>query len=66
MTENLFHLSNHAVIREFRITDTAHNSAIRNFRTTAPLSYTDHFEDMRAMACPAPFGGKSSFYGGAV
>jgi len=66
MTENLFHVLNNAVIREFRITDTAQNLAIRNFRTTAPLSYADHFEDMHSMVSPAPFGNNSSFNGGAV
>jgi hypothetical protein len=66
MTENRFHFSKNAVIREFLITDTADNSAIRNFRTTDPLPYPDHFEDMRAMVCPAPFGYNSSFYGGVV
>jgi hypothetical protein len=63
MTKNLFHFSENAVIREFRITDTAHNSVIRNFRTTDPLPYADHFEDTRAMVCPAPFGNNSSFFG---
>jgi len=66
MTENLFHFSKNAAIREFRTTDTAQNPAIRNFRTTAPLPYTDHFEDMRAMVSPAPFGNNSSFNGGGV
>lgn len=65
MIENLFHLSNYAVIREFRITDAAQNPAIRNFRTTFPLPYADHFEDMRAMVSAAPFGNNAIFNGGA-
>lgn len=66
MIENLFHPSNYAVIRKSRTTETAQNPAIRNFRTTAPLPYTDHFEDRRAMVSPAPFGNNSRFNGGAV
>jgi hypothetical protein len=66
MKENLFHFSKNAVIREFRITDAAHNPVIRNFRTTDHLPYPDHFEDMSAMVRLAPFGNNSSFNGGAV
>ena len=66
MIENLFHVLNNAVIRKSRTTDTAQNSAIRNFRTTASLPYPNHFEEMLGMVSPAPLGNNSRFNGGAV